>query len=222
MAKINFCQMIEGWLLHIIFSHLPPRDLISCAAVCREFYAIARADKAWERHKQRVLEYCPTLQSVFDQHGQETDGKRVLKKRKKQTPQGTWYIFARFLMRCPFQLAFERRRSNFAVVITSDVLNAAILCLYGKDAVICAFVCRKYAVDNSQKIDFIRIWIKTENQQCVHFHNKWLAKTVDVYQGGLWYERKIETQIISAPFLALVHNDAFETFSKKQIEFNLA
>jgi F-box-like len=219
MAKINFRQMIEGWLLHIIFSHLPTRDLISCAAVCREFYAIARADKAWERHKQRVLEYCPTLQPVFDQHSQETDGKRVLKKRQKQTPQGTWYIFARFLMRCPFQLAFERRRSNFAVVITSNVLNAAITCLYGRDPSFSISFFRKYAVDYTQKIDFIRIWIKTESQRA-HFHCEWMAKTVDIYGTG-WAERRIETKIVSAPFLALVHDDPFETFSKKQINFHL-
>jgi F-box domain len=123
---------MEGWLIHAILAHLSPRDLIGCGLVSREFYALSRADKAWERHKLRVLHYCPTLASIFDAHPQETDGKRV-KKRAKRTPQGTWYIFCRFLMRNPFKLACERRKTRFAAVVTDAVLFAAMqVLIWGK------------------------------------------------------------------------------------------
>lgn len=202
--------MIDGWLLHLIFSHLSPRDLISCAAVCREFYAIARADKAWERHKQRVLKFCPTLQPIFDQHGQETDGKRVLKKRKKQTPQGTWYIFARFLMRCPFQLAFERRKSKFAVVITSTVLEAAILFFYypieyKKSAV---FNVGTHSIINNGFEYFFSFKMETANNDYVICSCAADSVSARIYKNNegftyLYWERIAK---ISAPFLNLVHN----------------
>ena len=204
--------MIDGWLLHSIFSHLPPRDLISCAAVCREFYAIARADKAWERHKQRVLKYCPTLQSIFEKHGQETDGKRVLKRHKKQTPQGTWYIFARFLMLCPFQLAVERCKSKFAVNITSDVVEAAAIfsrfpAIYKKSTV---GNWAKRSINNASMDYFIHFRIDYERDTgsdliFLSIRNSQNIKIIQ-YTGFLRQTDCVAYSSVSTPFLKLIHD----------------
>lgn len=207
--------MLDGWLLHLIFSHLPPHDLITCAAVCREFYSIARADRAWERHKQRVLEYCPLLAPVFEAHGQETDGKRVLKKRQKQTIQGQWYVFARFLMRNPFELAYERRKSKFAQGVTSAVVEAAVLCLYYPKKRERYNPYNKHCVDYKQKIWFIHICVHSDVSIVVL--SEWMSRYAKVSRSFPRHtEAKIPLDVLAQPFLSVVHDELehFEKFAK--------
>lgn len=121
---------MDAWVFQNIFQSLPPKSLLVLGCVSKDFYNMSRSDNAWKRHKDRILEYCPNLTFVFDQHKQLTDGKRVKRRRKNLVPQGTWYIFAKYLMRCPFQMALERKSGNIASVITNAVLEATILVIF--------------------------------------------------------------------------------------------
>ena len=154
--------------------------------------------------------YCPSLASVFDAHGQETDGKRVLQsKRQKQTPQGTWYIFARFLMRNPYTLAFERRKSKFAQKITSAVVEASILCLYYPEKRVPYNPWQKHCVNyKAKRMFYIHVVVNGQNGLIVNCD--WMANTLAVTQR---WQVRVGLKILATPFLSIVH-DELEHFEK--------
>lgn len=180
---------------------------------CARNFIPLLADKAWQRHKERVLLYCPTLASVFDAHGQETDGKRVLQsKRQKQTPQGTWYIFARFLMRNPYTLAFERRKSKFAQAMTSAVVEASVLCLYYPERRERHNPWNNHCVDYTiKKLLFIRV--NVHGSHSISLLSDWMATHMRIvrYSQVPNVDVQISVQIMARPFLAIVH-DELENF----------
>jgi hypothetical protein len=202
---------MEGWLIHAILEHLSPRDLIGCGLVSREFYALSRADRAWSRHKARLLRYCPALARIFEAHPQETDGKRV-KKRHKVVPQGTWYIFCRFLMRDPFKMACERRLSGVEPNITDTIMRASMnVIIHDKPQIrTLLFSC----ITNEQPKHFVYYIHCMPSTNVVApmqvFTASWNASDMNV--GAYRDKRSIHMSLMMAPFSHVVHDrlDEFE------------
>jgi hypothetical protein len=205
---------MEGWLIHTILAHLSPKDLLGCGLVSREFYALSRADHAWERHKVRLLHYCPALASLFEAHPQKTDGKRV-KKWAKRPPAGTWYIFCRFLMRDQYEQARKRFLHRETFAIADAILGAGMdVLIYDKPHISRRLLhnCGYQCIDDAYPKTFFRVLhifkcidVQMRWQQSFHAASRSTMVTV-----GL--DQQVDISFLMAPFLHVVHDrlDEFE------------
>jgi len=235
--------MKEGWLWHVVFSYLPPHDLVACSRVSLEFCALSRADKAWERHKGRVLYYCPRLADIFNAHCQQSDGKRVFReiipeweaqqKRRKVilTPQGTWYIFVKYLMRNPFKMAFERREGNVAPLITNAVVEATLLVLFPREVSYRADVLdthrvKRRSVCNKYRSGFLHVWFGIDDwrenkiNNTVRFKLDYSSNLLEIYirrAPGLSHVSHMFTGDIESVFINIIHDRGSEAIEENRL-----
>lgn len=96
-------------ILQHIFNYIKsPIDLLLIAQVNKTFYKISRADNAWLKQKQRILNEFPVLSELFLIYKNKTkikNGNQLLIAKKKskcvkqwKTPKGIWYVFAKHLL----------------------------------------------------------------------------------------------------------------------------
>lgn len=125
--------MEEPYLWQLVFLHQSPRELLQFGAVSKTMYTISRANQAWEPKKLHVLHWCPDLLPLFERYTKDNSphDKRVTVrqgKKRRITPQGTWYVFAKFLLRWPYQTLKKYRRTNQIVhqAIATSMLRLSL------------------------------------------------------------------------------------------------
>lgn len=95
--------MNEGFLWHIVASHLSPTTLLICAEVSHSWFAWARTDGSWKVNVQRIIAAFPELEVLFSRFKSTApEGLRCAeptRKRRKSfaSPRGHWYVFAHYL-----------------------------------------------------------------------------------------------------------------------------
>ena len=77
-----------------ILSLLPPRDILACMGVSHTIQTHVRAEPTWQRHRDRVLTWCPSLHSLF------CDNRRMPRtcKRQKKKCVDSWFVFSNYLL----------------------------------------------------------------------------------------------------------------------------
>lgn len=99
--------MLDRWVWYKIFSYLSPLQLLCTSEVCHEWLEYARAEEVWRRHRKRVLDKLPMLQSLFE------DGKRP-----------SWNVFTMYLLP---KFEHVARVNGYETELVKEVLFPSII-----------------------------------------------------------------------------------------------